>query len=90
MVKAIDMHTHIKTGEKVGKPGHKHDQGKPGQHPDEMAETYQKLDMMAVIFDVDHETRTGVKSENADTAAWVKKYPKTFMGFGSVDPWEGQ
>ncbi len=89
MVKAIDMHVHIKTGEKVSQPGHKHNLGKPGQHPDEMAEMYQKLDVMAVIFDVDHETRTGVKSSNADTAGWVRKYPKTFMGFGSVDPWKG-
>jgi predicted TIM-barrel fold metal-dependent hydrolase len=54
-----------------------------------MAEMYQRLDMMAVIFDVDAETRTGVKISNEDTAGWVKKYPDTFIGFGSVDPWKG-
>ena len=45
--------------------------------------------MMAVIFDVDQETRTGLKISNAETAGWVKKYPQTFIGFGSVDPWKG-
>ena len=90
MLTAIDMHTHIATGEKVKLAGHAHNKGKPGQHPDEMAQMYQRLDMMAVIFDVDHETRTGVKISNADTAGWVKKYPDTFVGFGSVDPWKGK
>ena len=89
MLTAIDMHTHIATGEKVKLAGHAHNKGKPGKHPDEMAERYQRLNMMAVIFDVDHETRTGVKMSNADTAGWVKKYPDTFIGFGSVDPWKG-
>ena len=88
MLTAIDMHTHIATGEKVKLPGHTH--GKPGQHPDEMAQMYQRLNMMAVIFDVDHETRTGVKIANAETAGWVRKYPDTFVGFGSVDPWKGK
>lgn len=90
MLTAIDMHTHIATGEKVKLAGHAHNRGKPGQHPDEMAQMYQRLNMMAVIFDVDHETRTGVKISNADTAGWVGKYPDTFVGFGSVDPWKGK
>lgn len=89
MLNAIDMHAHIATGEKVKLAGHAHNRGKPGQKPDEMAQMYQRLHMMAVIFDVDHETRTGVKISNADTAGWVKKYPDTFIGFGSVDPWKG-
>ncbi len=55
-----------------------------------MAEMYQSQNMMAVIFDVDGETRSGVKMDNGETAAWVKKYPDTFIGFGSVDPVEGQ
>jgi predicted TIM-barrel fold metal-dependent hydrolase len=93
VLKAIDMHAHIRTGERAklqSKQGVPHNTGKIGTSPDEMAEMYQRLDMMAVIFDVDHETRTGVKSSNADTAAWVRKYPKTFIGYGSVDPWKGK
>ena len=98
MLKAIDMHVHIATGEKARQPlsqevsagraqfktGHVDDS------PDKMALMYQNLQMMAVIFDVDTETRTGVKISNADTAGWVRKYPDTFVGFGSVDPWKGK
>lgn len=96
MLQAIDMHTHINTGDKatrnaeqMRKVGTPVNTGKYGHHPDEMAEMYQRLNMMAVIFDVDQETTTGVKISNAETAGWVKKYPDTFIGFGSVDPWKG-
>ena len=97
MISAIDMHTHINTGDKakrsaeqmraVGTPVNTH--GGRGVTPDDMADLYQSLNMMAVIFDVDQETTSGVKISNADTAGWVKKYPNTFIGFGSVDPWKG-
>ncbi|MBI4290997.1 MAG: amidohydrolase [Betaproteobacteria bacterium] len=91
------MHTHINTGDKakrsaedmrkVGTPVNT--AGNRGVTPDDMAALYQGLNMMAVIFDVDSETTTGVKISNAETAGWVKKYPDTFIGFGSVDPWKG-
>ena len=96
MLQAIDMHTHINTGDKAArnaeqmrKVGTPVNTGKYGHHPDEMAEMYQRLNMMAVIFDVDQETTTGVKISNAETSGWVKKYPDTFIGFGSVDLWKG-
>ena len=96
MLQAIDMHAHIHTGEKakrssdqLAKDGVSYHMEKHGHHPDEMAQMYQRLQMMAVIFDVDQETRTGVKISNAETAGWMQKYPKTFIGFGSVDPWKG-
>jgi hypothetical protein len=91
------MHAHVYTGDKVkrsadqlAKDGVSYHMEKHGRHPDEMAQMYQRLNMMAVIFDVDCETRTGVKISNADTAGWVKKYPDTFIGYGSVDPWKGK
>jgi predicted TIM-barrel fold metal-dependent hydrolase len=83
MFTAIDMHVHIHTGDK-GKTS------KPEHRGDAVAAMYQRLNMMAVIFDVDQETHTGLKISNAETAAWVSKYPETFIGFGSVDPWKGQ
>ena len=90
------MHTHINTGDKatrsaedMRKVGTPVNTGKHRHDPDSMAEMYQRLNMMAVIFDVDQETTTGVKISNAETAGWVKKYPGTFIGFGSVDPWKG-
>ena len=96
MLQAIDMHTHINTGDKakrsaeeMRKVGTPVNTGKRGVTPDDMADLYTGLNMMAVIFDVDSETTTGVKISNAETAGWVKKYPDTFIGFGSVDPWKG-
>ena len=89
MLQAIDMHTHILTGDKAKMrpdPNVPRNTEGWGHSPDEMAEMYQKHSMMAVIFDVDQETRTGVKISNVETAAWVRKYPDTFIGFGSVDP----
>ncbi len=83
MLTAIDMHVHIHTGDRAKA-------AKPGQGGDAAAEMYQRLSMMAVIFDVDQETRTGLKISNAETAGWVQKYPGTFIGFGSVDPWKGR
>jgi uncharacterized protein len=96
LLQAIDMHAHINTGDKAAyssgqmmKAGVPLNIGKYNHHPDAMAEMYQRLNMMSVIFDVDNETRTGVKTSNAETAGWMKKYPGTFIGFGSVDPWKG-
>lgn len=84
MLKAIDMHTHIFTGDRakqqLAKAGVPSAPGQQRISPDEMAQMYQRLAMMAVIFDVDQETRTGLKISNAETAGWVKKYPKTFIG----------
>ena len=97
MLQAIDMHAHIQTGERakqgwghVAKAGLPMNTGKWRPDPDGMAEMYQSQNMMAVIFDVDGETRSGVKMDNGETAAWMKKYPDTFIGFGSVDPWKGK
>ena len=97
MLKAIDMHAHIQTGERAkhgwaqaAKAGFPISTGRWRPDPDGMAEMYQHHEMMAVIFDVDGETRSGVKIDNGETASWMKKYPQTFIGFGSVDPWKGK
>ena len=94
MLKAIDMHAHIFTGDRakqqLAKARVPSATGHQQISPDEMAQMYQRIEMMAVIFDVDQETRTGLKISNAETAGWVKKYPKTFIGYGSVDPWKGK
>jgi predicted TIM-barrel fold metal-dependent hydrolase len=97
LLQAIDMHAHIQTGERakqgwghIAKAGLPMNTGKWRSDPDGMAEMYQSQNMMAVIFDVDGETRSGVKMDNGETAAWMKKYPDTFIGFGSVDPWKGK
>jgi uncharacterized protein len=91
------MHAHILTGDRAkqgwghaAKAGLPINTGKHGHSPDAMAAMYQGLNMMAVIFDVDGETRSGLKIDNGETAGWMRKYPDTFVGFGSVDPWKGK
>lgn len=97
MPKAIDIHTHVYTGDRAkqasdqaSRGGAAAGGGKPAHNVDDMAQLYQRLDLLAVIFDVDQETTTGLKISNAETAAWTRKYPKTFIGYGSVDPWKGK
>ena len=59
--------------------------------PEEFAEKYRELDIFAVIFTIDSETVTGEKPSSNDwVASIVQKYPDTFMGFASVDPWKGK
>ena len=56
---------------------------------EDMAEMYQSLDMMAVIFGVDAETASGVPFVGNDyVAAAVRQFPEQFIGFASVDPWK--
>jgi predicted TIM-barrel fold metal-dependent hydrolase len=59
-------------------------------HPDAMADMYRELNGMAVIFDIDDETRTGLKASNEEIAQWVTRHPDVYIGFGSVDPWKGK
>ena len=101
MIEAIDMHVHVRTGERARptdtgeqqrlaaaeayfRTSHKQLNG------DDVAEMYRKLNMMATIFDVDQETRTGVRISNDEIAQAAKRHPDVLIGFGSVDPWKGQ
>ena len=59
--------------------------------PEEMAEMYAELDIFGVLFQIDFETASGSKPiPNDYIAELVQRYPKQFVGFGSVDPWKGQ
>jgi len=57
---------------------------------EEMAEMYAELDIFGVLFQIDFETASGSKPiPNDYIAELVQRYPKQFVGFGSVDPWKG-
>lgn len=45
--------------------------------------------MMAIVFDVDAETSTGIKISNDEIAELVQKSDGLLIGFASVDPWKG-
>jgi predicted TIM-barrel fold metal-dependent hydrolase len=58
--------------------------------PEEMAEMYAELDIFGVLFQIDFETASGSKPiPNDYIAELTQRYPKQFVGFGSVDPWKG-
>ena len=96
MVRAIDIHIHPPA------PGF----GLPTDDPEtrayfrsalthetaeEMAAYYAGLDIFGVLFHSDAETATGAPPVPNDYIAEVAgRYPKQFIGFGSVDPWKGR
>lgn len=94
-MRAVDIHVHVP--EPPGDPAADERQRMAGyfktermaQSPAEMYEKYKALDLMAVIFAVDAETRSGDRYVGNDYVAnVVKKYPDQFIGFASVDPWK--
>jgi len=95
MMRAIDIHVHVP--EPPGDPAFLERQRMTSyfktdpmtQSPAEMYEKYKALDLMAVIFAVDAETRSGDRYVGNDyVAGVVKTYPDQFIGFASVDPWK--
>lgn len=96
-MRAIDMHVHVP--EPPGDAGAEERQRMAGyfktdllpQSPGDMYEKYRSLDLMAVIFSIDAETRSGDRYVGNDyVAGVVEKYPGQFIGFASVDPWKGE
>jgi uncharacterized protein len=58
---------------------------------DEQAEQYQQRNMMAVLMNSTDETVTGIPAiPNDFIAQAVQEHPDVFMGFGIVDPWQGE
>jgi predicted TIM-barrel fold metal-dependent hydrolase len=95
-MQAIDFHVHVP--EPPGDPARQERQQMAAYFkaapqpltPDEMYEKYRALDIMAVIFAIDAESRSGNAYIGNDYVAdVVKKYPEQFIGFASVDPWKG-
>jgi len=96
-MRAIDVHVHV-----PDPPGHaaakeKEDMAgyfgakKLPRTPEEMAQTYQALDLFGVIFSIDAESASGVPYVGNDYVASVARtYPEQFIGFASVDPWKGK
>lgn len=96
-MKAIDSHVHFYTGKNAGErraavaDAMKYFKSTlTGLSAEQVADYYRQRDMVAVIFDVDTETTTGIPISNDDIAAAVRKYPDVFIGFGSVDPWKDE
>src|SRR6266498_894718 len=96
-MRAIDIH--VRVPEPPGDPAAEERQrmapyfkaGRMAESPQETYEKYKALDLLAVIFAVDAEGRSGERFVGNDYVANVaKKYPDQFIGFASIDPWKGK
>src|SRR3989442_5197997 len=94
-VKAIDFHVHLPTPDwlDVSMKGYveaaeSYFRSKVARKTvDELAAEYDELDVMAVLLAWDAETATGPpRVPNDLVAKAVRADPKTFVGFGDVDP----
>jgi predicted TIM-barrel fold metal-dependent hydrolase len=94
VVRGIDIHTHIphrKVDPRAGEKERYFRSPTLGMTVEDMVELYRKLEMMAVVFDIDKETSSDDPFEGNDyIAEVVQKYPDVFIGWCSVDPWKGR
>jgi predicted TIM-barrel fold metal-dependent hydrolase len=97
-MKAIDFHVHLPTPEWLDtsmkgyiEAAESYFRSKVAKRSlDELAHDYEELDMAAVLLAWDAETATGrPRVPNELVAQACKDHPKTFVGFGSVDPLKG-
>jgi predicted TIM-barrel fold metal-dependent hydrolase len=62
-----------------------------GMTVEEMVELYRRLELVAVIFDIDKETVSDDPFVGNDyVAEVVQRFPDVFIGWASVDPWKGR
>jgi len=98
-LRAIDFHVHLPTPEwlDVSMKGYveaaeSYFRSKVARKSlDELAAEYESLDVMAVLLAWDAETATArPRVPNELVAQACRDHPKTFIGFGSVDPLKGE
>ncbi len=97
-MRAIDFHVHLPTPEwlDVSMRGYieaaeSYFRSKVARRTiDELAADYEAIDVVAVLLAWDAETATGrPRVPNEVVARACRDHPKTFVGFGSVDPLKG-
>src|SRR5207244_9934958 len=98
-LKAIDFHVHLPTPDWLDKSMKGYIEAAEAYFRSkvvrrslkELADDYEKLDVLAVLLAWDAETATGrPRVPNEVVAQACGDYPKTFIGFGSVDPLKGE
>ena len=96
-LRGIDIHTHVpRRGGRAADPraAQKEQYFRSptlGMTVEDMAEMYRRLEMMAVVFDIDKSTSSDDPFEGNDYVAEVAaRFPDVFIGWASVDPWKGR
>ncbi|MPZ70811.1 MAG: amidohydrolase family protein [Actinobacteria bacterium] len=101
-VTAIDVHVHIhdpRARERLGPEAKRRFEQQAryfGREPrylpvEEQAEQYRERNMMAALMNGTDETITGLPMVPNDfVAETVAAHPETFLGFGAIDPWQGE
>jgi uncharacterized protein len=96
-LRAIDVHTHVPhAGTGVVDPRAEQmaryfRSPLMGMTIEEMAALYRRLEMVAVVFDIDATTAENAPGVGNDyLAAVAARYPDVFIGWASVDPWQGR
>lgn len=91
--KAFDVHTHRLTGDRrksqESKMGDARRLFQQGDNAETALEFYRDRGLMAVMFDVDSETTTGLRISNDEIVKQARESDGQFLGFASVDPWKG-
>jgi uncharacterized protein len=97
-VRAVDLHVHLPSPEWVEgslgpyrEPAERYFRTKVAlRTAEELAETYEALDCVAVLLGWDAETATGRPPLANDLVAEiVSRFPGRFVGFAGIDPWKG-
>ena len=96
-LRGIDIHTHIPRPPHLA-PSRRAAQMAQyfrspvmGMSVEEMVELYRRLQMMAVVFDVDATSTDASPGVGNDYVAEVQqRYPDVLIGWASVDPWQGR
>lgn len=101
-VAAIDIHVHIHDARARALQGPAAQQRfedmaryfgrEPKDVPvEEQAQDYRSRNMMAVLLNVTDESNTGIPPiPNEFVAETVRAHPDVFLGFGIIDPWQGE
>jgi predicted TIM-barrel fold metal-dependent hydrolase len=95
MPKAIDMHIHPPPPGGSGLDSRMREYFRSTithSTAEEMADFYQQLDIFGLLLTIDNRTVSGDPPavSNDYLSELVKRYPRQFIAFGSVDPWLGQ
>jgi hypothetical protein len=91
--RALDIHTHYRTGERRQPADKMADAEKLFKSDLRSADPvafFAERDLMAVVFDVDAETASGERMVNDEVAELVARSDGRLIGFASVDPWKGR